>query len=87
MVLTYAEVKALAIGDPLIKKRVETANLLERTRIISRQRQQQLVRLRAVVENAPERIKKLKAQRSEVRLDAAYYTSTKAAIPKEERTA
>ena len=31
-VLSYAEVKALAIGNPLIKKRVETANLLERTK-------------------------------------------------------
>ena len=29
-VLSYAEVKALAVGNPLIKKRVETANELEK---------------------------------------------------------
>ncbi|MCD8207977.1 MAG: hypothetical protein LUD72_08585, partial [Bacteroidales bacterium] len=30
-VLNYAEVKALAIGDPLIRKRIETENLLNRS--------------------------------------------------------
>ena len=29
-VLNYAEIKALAVGNPLIKKRVETANALSR---------------------------------------------------------
>lgn len=38
-VLSYAEVKALAIGNPLIKKRVETSNKLERAKIAGRQRQ------------------------------------------------
>ncbi len=35
-VLNYAEVKALAVGNPLVKKRVETANELSRTLTLQR---------------------------------------------------
>ncbi|MBP3633913.1 MAG: DEAD/DEAH box helicase family protein [Oscillospiraceae bacterium] len=35
-VLSYAEVKALAVGDPLVKERVETANLLTRYQALQR---------------------------------------------------
>ncbi|MBR4880981.1 MAG: DEAD/DEAH box helicase family protein, partial [Clostridia bacterium] len=35
-ILDYSEIKALAIGNPLIKTRVETSNLLERSKIAFR---------------------------------------------------
>ena len=55
-VLSYAEVKALAIGNPLIKNRVEVANSIDRMKIASRGRQKQLQELRAVIELAPAKI-------------------------------
>ncbi len=55
-VLNYAEVKALAIGNPLIKKRVEVANLLDRKKIASRTRQSQMQKLHVVIEVSKEEI-------------------------------
>ena len=45
-VLDYAEVKALAVGDPLIKKRIETANELSRFKILQKQLWQRKAYLR-----------------------------------------
>ena len=42
MILNYSEIKALAIGNPLIKERVELSNRLSRARARSRQRQEEL---------------------------------------------
>ena len=86
-VLSYAEVKALAIGDKRIKTRVETANKLDRTRMASRQRQKQLMNLRAIIEGTPEKLRRLDRIYRNVRYDAAYYRSSKASIPREERIA
>ena len=86
-VLSYAEVKALAIGDKRIKTRVETANKLDRTRMASRQRQKQLMNLRAIIEETPEKLKRLDRIYRNVRYDAAYYRSSKVSIPREERIA
>lgn len=87
MVLSYAEVKAIAIGDPLIKKRVETANRLERARISSRQRQKQLIELRTVIESTPDRIKKVGELRKKALLDTDHYIKKKENVPTEERRA
>ncbi|MBQ7090195.1 MAG: DEAD/DEAH box helicase family protein [Clostridia bacterium] len=87
VVLNYAEVKALAIGNPLIKKRVETANRLERAKIAGRQRQKQLIDLRAVVETAPAELERLKHTHAIVSLDAALYAKCKEVVPQEERAA
>ena len=87
MVLSYAEVKAIAIGNPLIKKRVETANRLERARISSRQRQKQLIDLRTVIESTPDRIKKVGELRKKALLDTDYYIKKKENVPAEERRA
>ncbi len=87
IVLNYAEVKALAIGNPLIKKRVETANLLERTKIACRQRQRQLIDLRAVVESVPAELERMKQLHAVTRLDAAFYEQSKEAVSLEERAA
>ena len=87
-VLTYAEVKALAIGDPLIKKRVETSNALERARISMRRRERQLADLQSVIDRAPERIRKAEDFRRKAESDAAYYAETRdATVPLEERRA
>lgn len=56
-VLSYADIKAIAIGNPLIKKRVETANTLTRMQNAFRQRQNQLHRLEEELEGNTERIK------------------------------
>ena len=55
-VLSYAEIKALAIGNPLIKKRVETANLIEHLRISSRQRINELSKIQVIIESQPKKM-------------------------------
>jgi len=87
VVLDYAEVQALAIGNPLIKRRVETANKLERTRISQRQRQRQLNDLMSIVEGAPEEIKRVRERFSVIIADMARYGNNKTSIPQEERLA
>lgn len=87
VVLNYAEAKALAIGNPLIKKRVETANHLERTRISCRQRQKQLIDLRSVVDHTPAELARLRRLHRITSLDVMLYQKFKEAIPREERMA
>ncbi len=53
VVLDYAEVKALAVGNPLIKRRIETANELSRYRILQRQLTQRRRYLIARLEAIP----------------------------------
>ena len=84
-VLSYAEVKALAIGDPLIKKRVETSNRIERTRIASTQRQRTLMQLRSIIEEIPETIEKLKQLKATAKADNDYYRSRRGRVNKHER--
>ncbi len=86
-VLSYAEVKALAIGNPLIKNRVETANLLERAKIASRQRQKQLISLRTVLENAPWRMQKVEDSIAAVQADMAFYARSRGRVRLSEREA
>ena len=86
-VLNYAEVKALAIGNPLIKKRVETANRLERTKISCRQRQKQLIDLRSVVDNVPAELDRLKKHHTITSLDVELYNASKEVVPQDERVA
>ncbi len=86
-VLTYAEVKALAIGNPLIKKRIETSNKLERLRISSRQRQEQLIVLRSFVENSPDQIRKISSDIYVIEQDFKDYMEAHQSISKAERIA
>ncbi len=87
VVLNYAEIKALAIGNPLIKKRVETANRLERTKIACRHRQKQLLDLQTVVESAPAELDRLTALLERTAADARDYAENREVIPMEERAA
>lgn len=86
-VLNYAEVKALAIGNPLIKQRVETSIQLERTKVACRERQKHLIDLRAVVENAPYELERLQRQHQIASLDVGLYKTAKETVPQEERVA
>lgn len=86
-ILSYAEIKALAIGNPLIKKRVETGNLLERARMASRQRQKQLVELRSVAEKAPGTLREIAELIAVSKKDWKLYEKCRVPIPNEERIA
>ena len=48
--------KAIATGNPLIKKRVETENELERLKMTQRQRRQQLIQLQQIILETPEKL-------------------------------
>ncbi len=85
-ILNYAEVKALAIGNPLIKKRVEKANELtklyalqakhvENKDKISRKQQE----IPTLISQAQERVDKCKA-------DFDYYTEHRMELGKEDKT-
>ncbi len=86
-VLTYAEVKALAIGNPLIKKRVEVANELERTKIVSRSRRREIQQLLSVIRTMPKEIKRYDDLYEIARKDYEFYSETKETISMEERNA
>lgn len=58
-VLNYAEVKALAIGNPLIRRRVDVANALERSKILCRRRQRDIDGLKQFLKSAPGKIDEL----------------------------
>ena len=86
-VLSYAEVKALAIGNPLIKKRVEVANELEHAKIDCRSRQKQLQKLREIISSAPGKIKKHEELARIAGLEYQYYSDNKEKIPNDKRIA
>ena len=72
-VLNYAEIKALSVGDPLLKSRIDTANELERLKIQCRQRDQELKVMQRVVSNLPALLGKLNDRRSSLKQDYDHY--------------
>ena len=84
-VLSYAEVKALAIGNPLIKKRVEVANELEHAKIDCRSRQKQLQKLRSIIGSAPAKIEKHQELARIAGLEYQYYCDNKKTVPNGQR--
>ena len=62
MILDYSEIKALAIGNPLIKERVEVSNLLSRTRMNAAQRREELHTYQKTISEIPEQCDHLRAQ-------------------------
>lgn len=85
IILSYAEAKALAVGNPLIKKRVETANQIERLRMLQRQRRRELEELQIILKNTPQKIEKLNQLIRFVDEDRRYYQRHKEVVSKEER--
>ncbi len=86
-VLSYAEVKALAIGNPLIKSRVEIANKLERVKIVSRSRQREIHQLNSVVSKMPAEINHYNTLYEVATKDLELYKKHKESIPNDERIA
>lgn len=58
IVLGYGEIKALAIGNPLVKKRVECANELNRLRALHKKEIETRERLERELEEIPAQLKK-----------------------------
>ena len=84
-VLSYAEVKALAIGNPLVKVRVETANELSRTVAIYRKAIESHGLLEREMLEIPERIKHQRELVEKCREDFGYYCLLDKSSDKEER--
>lgn len=84
-VLDYAEVKALAIGNPLIKERVEVANELMKYLIL----QKKIIDKHSVYETdllkLKERKKQIKEQIPKVKADIASYENGKMTYTREQR--
>lgn len=76
-VLNYAEVKALAIGNPLIKKRVEVCNELEKCHILQRDFIDDLQRKEQIIRTLPERIKDQREKINNCQLDIETYQKEK----------
>ena len=86
-VLNYAEIKALAIGNPMIKKRVEVANELEHARINQRQRRKELNELKVLLDNLPRRIRERENMIRNAKTDIVHYRNHKKTVPVPEREA
>ena len=71
-VLSYAEVKALAIGNPLIKTRVEVANALTRYLLLQRRATEAHIRLEQEATELPGRIAHQSAVVKACRADATF---------------
>lgn len=84
-VLDYAEIKALAIGNPLIKERVEVSNELEHAKINQRQKRKELGRIQELSDGMPARIKIRKLLIHNAEMDEKFYKETKRTVPMEER--
>lgn len=86
-ILTYAEIKALAIGNPLIKMRVELANKLEQMKIHQRQRRKALLQLEEILYHMPKQVEKRQRLIANTKRDWIRYREYKELIGKEERIA
>lgn len=84
-VLNYAEVKALAVGNPLVKERVETCNELSRCLTLQRKTIDNHIRLEQELRELPARIEHQKSIIEKCQDDLAYYSDNKIEYDKEER--
>lgn len=84
-VLSYAEVKALAIGNPLIKERVEVSNTLEHVKINQRARRREIGVLHELLESIPRRIQETEALIETCTLDMERYQECNHTMKQTER--
>ena len=84
-VLDYAEVKALAVGNPLVKKRVEAANELSRYLALQRKAVETHIRLEKELMELPSRINHQADVIEKCKLDIEHYHNNYREIDKEER--
>jgi hypothetical protein len=86
-VLSYAEVKALAVGNPLIKQRVEIANEISRLSVVQRKNQEMRELMMSRLSSLPERIEQLKTRLSDASADYEMSKNHPYVAEKEEREA
>ena len=86
-VLTYAEIKALSVGDPLLKTRIETSNELERLKIHCRQREQELKTMESVVSNLPANLAKLEERKLRLEQDYQHFIAHRESLSRDDRNA
>lgn len=84
-VLDYAEVKALAVGNPLVKERVETANELTRYLALQRKAIETHIRLEKELMELPAKITHQKEIIEKCKLDMDFYNANYKEYDKEER--
>ncbi|MDR0445623.1 MAG: DEAD/DEAH box helicase family protein [Oscillospiraceae bacterium] len=77
VVLSYAEVKALAVGNPLIKRRVETANELGRLITLRRKLSDTDASMRQELDALPAKIEAHHAFLEKAEQDARHYAENK----------
>ena len=87
VMLDYSEVKALAMGNTLIKDRIQTFNMLERAKISKRQRYMQLGELEEKTEALKQKIVDQKDRISHVFEDKRFYDAHKETMSQEDRAA
>ncbi len=85
VVLNYAEVKALAIGNPLVKERVETANELTRLSALHRRAIETHIKLEEALLEMPAKIERQEGIVTRCRADVRWYLSNRREYSKEER--
>lgn len=80
-VLDYAEVKALATGNPLVKKRVEAANELTRYLVLQRKFVDSRIRIEKELLEIPGKLSHQKEMIQKCEEDLTYYRNWRAANP------
>lgn len=86
-VLTYAEIKALSVGDPLLKTRIDVSNELERLKIHCRQREQELKTMESVVASLPATLAKLEERKRHLEQDYQHFLTHRESLSKTDRDA
>ena len=79
--LDYAEVKALAVGNPLVKQRVEAANELTRYLTLQRKLADSRIRMEKELLELPGRLEHQRTLIIQCEEDLSYYQAWKAANP------
>lgn len=85
MILNYSEIKALAIGNPLIKERIILSNRLSRTRVSSRMRQEELHTYLKAVSELPAKCDVLRGQIAAVTGDIKTYGNHRKSMSRDAR--
>lgn len=83
IVLNYSEVKALALGNPLLKKRVETSNELNRYRLLQKKYFETRYAMEIELSDIPDRIKVLDEKIHGCEEDIKIYLNNKAEYDEE----
>jgi len=84
-ILSYAEIKALAIGNPLLKERVKKANDLEHARAAWRQQKKQIEKMQKLAAELPDKIARRQTLLAMTIADARYYRKHKKPVTRADR--